>query len=111
MDYTTYSKGAGGKQIPLGKISVKGGAGVADKKTLLTPQGVATPVSAEELKGLKLNPVFLAHEKKGLLKTLADLPRNPDKAAKDMEADKGEQLTPADYEAQGKKPPAAGGES
>ena len=108
VDYTTYAKGAGGKMISQGKVSVRGGADVADKKTLVTPEGVPTQVSEAELKALRLNPVFLAHEKKGALKVLTTLPRDPDKAAADMDKDKSGQITPSDYTNQGKDAPKTG---
>lgn len=108
MDYTFYAKGANGKQIAQGIISVKGGAGVANKKTLITPQGLVTPATADEIKKLRTNPVFVAHEKDGFLKVLEKDPRDADKAAADLARDEGDQLTADDYAAEGKKAPENG---
>ncbi|MDL2313386.1 hypothetical protein LJC36_00220 [Desulfovibrio sp. OttesenSCG-928-C14] len=108
MSYTTYKKGANGKQIATGEINVKGGADVADKRTLVTPQGVVTAVTAKEAELLKSHPVFKAHQEAGMVKILASLPKDPDKAAADQNRDESGQVTPEDYRAEGKTPPSSG---
>lgn len=107
MDYVTYSKGPNGKQVPDGHITVKGGADVADKRTLLTPEGVVTSVSNDELKQLRSNPLFKVHEASGAL-LVTDKKPEPAKAAADLQRDESSQLTPQDYEALGKTPPETG---
>lgn len=52
----------GGKQI-----LIAGGANIPDKH-FLTPQGVVTKVTAEDLAGLKKNRVFELHHKNGFLR-------------------------------------------
>lgn len=108
QDYAFYTKGANGKPIREGVISINGGAGVAHKKTLVTPLGVVTSVTAEELKKLRTNPVFKAHEAEGYVKALDKDPRDADKAAADMQRDASDQLTPGDYAAAGANPPQSG---
>lgn len=52
----------GGKQI-----LIAGGANIPDKH-FLTPQGVVTRVTAEDLAGLKKNRVFELHNKNGFIR-------------------------------------------
>ena len=108
VDYAFYAKGPNGKPVPQGVISINGGAGVANKKTLVTPLGVVTPVTADELKKLRTNPAFKEHEAGGHLKVLEKDPRDADKAAADMARDQSGQMTPEDYEAAGLRVPQTG---
>ena len=108
--YTTYKTVAGGKQVPVGFIAVRGGAGVTDKRTLISPQGVITPVTAEQAALLKADPVFRLHQKNGMVKILEKDPRDAGKAAVDLDRDKSAQVTRADYLAEGKEPPKAAGD-
>jgi hypothetical protein len=108
MEYAFYTKAANGKQIRQGCITVHGGAGVANRKTLVTPQGVLTQVTADEVKKLRANPLFAQHEKDGFMKVLDKDPRDADKAAADLRRDPGDQLTSGDYQAAGKNAPETG---
>lgn len=47
--YTIYSDGANGLKVPQGSVIVKGGTGIANDR-LITPLGIITSVSEEELK-------------------------------------------------------------
>lgn len=107
-EYTTYETVAGGKMVPVGSIHVNGGAGVADRRTLVTPRGVVTSVTEEEAARLKTDPVFQIHEKNGLVTILNRDPRDADKAARDFDRDKSAQVTDADYKARGRKAPKTG---
>ena len=49
-EYTSWTKGRNGENKRLKSVLIKGGANVVDKKTLETPAGVITEVSAEDLK-------------------------------------------------------------
>lgn len=108
VHYTLYEKVAGGKKVAVGSIAVKGGAGVTDKRTLITPQGVVTAISDTEAAQLKVDPVFKIHEKHGAVKILAMDPRDADRAASDLDADKSAQLTADAYKRAGKTPPTTG---
>lgn len=50
------------------KILIKGGANVADRKTLYTPKGVVTQVSDEDLALLEKDYSFQQHVKNGFIK-------------------------------------------
>jgi 16S rRNA U516 pseudouridylate synthase RsuA-like enzyme len=106
VDYSFYRKNAAGKMVRDGFVRVKGGADVADKKTLQAPDGVVTEVTEAEAKKLEANPVFQKHKKAGLVKTVKTAPAK--KAGRDLAADKSRQVTPADYKEEGKQPPATG---
>ncbi|MDR2745585.1 MAG: hypothetical protein LBB66_10405 [Desulfovibrio sp.] len=106
VDYCFYKKNAAGKMVPDGFVRVKGGADVADKKTLLTPDGVATEISEADAKKLEANPVFRKHKKAGMVKAVKNAETKT--AGKDMAEDKSRQATPADYKKTGQEPPATG---
>ena len=108
VEYTLYEEIAGGKQVATGSIFVMGGAKVANKKTLVTPQGVVTPVSDAQAEQLKRHPLFKIHEANGNVKILEKDPVDADNAATDLDGDKGAQLTPEDYKKTGKKTPKTG---
>lgn len=95
--YTNYEKGAGGVSIAVEKVLIKGGAGIANKR-LITPLGVATEVTENELKALHNNPDFLAHKKQNFI-VVREKKADPDKVATDMQQhDKSAPLTDADYQ-------------
>ena len=108
VDYVTYAKGPNNKQVPQGRVRVQGGADVAAKKSLVTPHGVATQVTAAQLKQLRANPVFARHEAAGALKVLEKNPADADKVAADLARDESAPLTPGDYTSEGKTPPTTG---
>lgn len=108
VNYTLYEKVAGGKKVAVGSITVKGGSGVTDKRTLITPQGVVTAISDMQAAQLKEDPVFKIHEKHGAVKIIATDPRDAERAAADLDADKSAQLTADAYKRAGKTPPTTG---
>jgi hypothetical protein len=93
--YTCYAKDAtGGKQLPraLRVVLIHGKANVIDKKLLVTPQGVVTTITEDQLEDVrKFSAAFRRHEERGFLKILS---RNPgqkevDKIGGDMPLDTG----------------------
>lgn len=85
----------GGADLPSRgrSVIVKGGHGVATKN-LLTPLGVHTEVTDEEMEILKANHVFQKHLKIGSV-VVQSRKADPEKVLKDMGApDPSEPLTP-----------------
>lgn len=101
--YTLYAQGINGVNIPSVSVEIKGGADVTDKN-LVTPDGVITKITAEQLDILKQNKDFQNHLEHGHIKYFATNP-NIEREAPKMEKDKSKQLTPSDYEKKGKKAP------
>ena len=96
--YATYRPSLnGGKEVPviLKKILIKGGTGI-NRRNLVTPMGVATAVTDEELSHLESNAEFIAHKERGFIK-VTKANTAPEKVAKDMAIkDGGAQITPED---------------
>lgn len=84
--YNVYKDVVGGKKEVIKKILIKGGAGVANRKTLEISGGIPTEVTEEELELLENNPVFKLHKANGHILILA-------KADKYEAADKAENST------------------
>lgn len=104
--YATYKK-KGANDLPgiEKKILIKGGAGVANDR-IVTPHGVVTEISDEELEFLQKNsPSFNRHVDRGYLKVLTKNPSESDtkKVAGDMEEDESAPLTPEKLKSEGKK--------
>lgn len=90
------------------EILIKGGANVADKKTLVTPSGVSTEVSREDLDLLMRNPSFKRHLERGFLRIVETESKYKaqDEAEKMEKKDKSAQLTKESYKKRGRKAPA-----
>ncbi len=75
--YTTWKSGANAaNDLPRKdrQVLIKGGTGVINKQ-LVTPYGVVTRISAEQLQLLRDNcPAFVRHEANGFLKVLENDP-------------------------------------
>lgn len=90
----------GGADLPVfeGDVLIKGGAGIANDR-LITPRGVVTTITEEQLEICRADPVFVAHEKNGFIQVgerLIDV----EKAVADMEGrDKSAPIVPADLPA------------
>lgn len=99
-EYADYVKA--GDQLNIAhKVLIKGGHGVMNKN-FLTPLGVVTEVSDEDLRFLMNNSAFKFHLEGKFLK-VEEKAYEPEKVAADMErADNSAQITPADYEPGGK---------
>lgn len=97
--YTIYSDGQNGLKVPQGSILVKGGTGIANDR-LITPLGISTSVSAEELEQLKSNPIFKQHLENGFIVVQEDgKEQDAEKVAAEMSLDnKDAPVTPSDYQ-------------
>lgn len=94
--YTAYNQGMGDLPIEAGSVTIKGGAGVADKR-LFTPLGVVTAIDEAQLELLKTVPAFEAHQKNGFI-TVRDRKVDEEKAAVDMAGrDGSDPLVDADF--------------
>lgn len=67
VNYRTFGASRGDVPVPSGGIVIKGGANVAQGSSLWTPQGVSTPVSAEQLEQLEASSLFCKHRDGGYL--------------------------------------------
>lgn len=84
--YTVYKLLPGGMKTPAAEVLIKGGANAVDKKTLVTPEGVSTEVTDEELALLKAHPLFKEHLSRGFVKIVETKYREEaEKAVKDLE--------------------------
>lgn len=95
--YQNYSLGAEGQMpIPTSFVYIKGGAGVANDR-LVTPLGVVTEISDDDLVELEKNGIFRLHRDAGFL-IVRPRSADPEKVAGDMaDNDKSAPLTPADF--------------
>ena len=80
--YCNYDNGGGDLPVLKKKVLVKGGA-TRGGKGLITPLGVRTEVSEEDLAFLEANPAFQRHKSAGFI-TVFKSAKDPDKIAKDM---------------------------
>ena len=105
--FAVYEKKSGNVLVVKKSILIKGGANVADKKTLITPSGVATEVSKEDLEILKANTAFKKFMERGFIKVLESGSKfkAQDEAEKMAEKDASAQITKEDYKKKGKKAP------
>lgn len=68
--YTLYQTGGADLPVALPPVLIKGGAGIANSH-LVTPDGVVTEITDEQLAYLRQDPCFLHHEKHGFIKVSA----------------------------------------
>jgi len=101
-EYATYVKGGGDVPRVAKSVTLKGGTGIASKH-FVTPEGVMTEVSDEDLEFLKKHPLFQFHEKKKFVVVQARKVA-VEKVVKDMEPkDASAPKTPSDFESKGEK--------
>jgi hypothetical protein len=99
QDYIQYEKGPNDTPIPVRTVRIAGGANLANKN-FLTPRGVSSTVTDDELEFLKKHPHFQHHMKAGFMtydekKRASDI----DDVVGDMKAaDKSAPKTPKDFE-------------
>jgi len=97
VSYATYKTDT--KDIPVieKNILIKGGTGVSDKN-FVTPKGVVTEVTSEELEHLKSNEVFKLHMQNGFI-TVEEKKQKPvEKVVVNMkDADKSSPIRPQDF--------------
>lgn len=95
---TFWEKGPEGMPTQTRAIRINGGHGKADRRTLITPIGVHTEVTDEELELLKTNPSFMRQVKAKFI-AIREKKADAEAVASDMEAaDKSAQLSEADFE-------------
>lgn len=105
IEFGDWKTTTGGINRLVRSVLIKGGAFVADKKTLESVKGVVNEVTDEDYDWLKDNPTFKQMVNDGYIVVF-----EKENSAK-KEADKGDmkdnsaQLTPEDFEAAGKEPP------
>lgn len=78
-------------------ITIKGGAGVADKHTLLVAPAILSEISDADFKLLQSNKSFMNHLENGFIVTSQGR-TSPEKVAKDM-TEKADGSTPIDEKA------------
>ena len=84
MTYAVYRQGENDLPEVDKKVYVKGGANLANKN-LITPKGVVTEVSDEDLALLEANELFQRHKKNGFI-IVSQTQADPEKVAQDMTA-------------------------
>jgi hypothetical protein len=110
VDYTTYVKNDPKSPVVIEQVvSIAGGANVVAKGAgLLTPHGVATAVTPEQLDALRANAIFQLHEANGFV-TVSKAKEDPENVATDMTTrDTSAPLVQADFEAEGMEVPETG---
>ena len=100
--YTNYDQPASKGGVPIERCSVliRGGAGVADGSSggIITPNGLATSVTDEQLCELEKNEDFKRHKAANFI-TVRARSADVDKVAADMsKTDKSRPFTPASRE-------------
>jgi len=105
--YTNHMAGGGDMPIELPPVTIKGGAGIANER-LMTPRGVVTEVTEQEVEYLRQNEVFKMHEKNGFIE-VSESRVDPDIAAADMTGrDNSAPLVPEDFKPE-EQPASVGG--
>lgn len=101
--FTEYKQVTKDLNEPIRKVQVKGGANVITKN-LITPRGVPTQITDDDLAFLEKHPLFKEMKEKGFL-TVSKFKKDPDKVAEDMTSkDRTAQRVPGDF----KKAPTVG---
>lgn len=107
VTYTEWKTSPGGLSVAGKSVTINGGANVAHRKTIITPRGVGTQVTDDELAFLENDAVFKFHKKGGFITidSVKDI-RDADLAASDMEGrDDSAPDVEQDYLAEGLKAP------
>lgn len=95
--YRTFAKGGGDMPVVESSILIKGGAGIANKN-MITPRGVMTTITSEELAILETNESFRMHKDNGYITVESKKADADEVAEKSMKKkDKSAPVTPADY--------------
>lgn len=107
--YTNHAQGGADLPIDLPPVRVKGGAGVMNDR-IVTPRGIVTEVTEEEVEYLRANQVFQLHEKNGFV-MVSDSYGDPDSVAADMTGrDNSAPVVPQDLKDED-QPAAVGGDA
>lgn len=84
VSYTGYAENKNDAPARVAvSVVVKGGAGVANRRTLETPRGVVTEVTQEQAEFLSAHPVFKKHLQNGFVQ-VSELNATGDEAAADL---------------------------
>ena len=104
QEYTFYKTIRDGRSIrhipePEKTVRIKGGQGVMEQKSLLTPDnGVVTEITDEQAELLKTHPCFLEHEKNSKVRIVNNKLNVEKTVEKHMDKeDDSAQLTPSDF--------------
>lgn len=99
MVYTNFVNKGNDLKVPFEEVLIRGGAHVINHKTLITPLGIRTEVTAAQYEMLKRNTVFAQHVKNGFI-VVQDVKQKVEKVVeKHMESkDESAQMTKADFE-------------
>lgn len=105
--YCKYDNKRKDMNILLESVEIKGGSGVADKKTLECYNGgKITPITEQQYSWLKDDPLFKLHESKGYIRVEKSKMSAENKAEREAEVkDKSAQLTVKDFKEQGIEEP------
>lgn len=107
QEYTDWQMMDGGVNTIIRSIRIEGGHGVINKH-FITPQGVATQVTEEELAFLQNNYSFKEHMKNGFI-VVDKKKSDTERVVRDMKArDGSSQIVPDDYSKKGRKAPKIG---
>lgn len=104
VKYTSYRKTVNDLPEVVYQVLIAGGANVANKH-VVTPRGVVTEVSADDLAHLEQNELFQRHKKNGFI-LVDSIKVDPEVKAADMQhRDSSAPMTPNDYDGKdGPKP-------
>lgn len=105
IEFGDWKTTTGGINRLVRSVLIKGGAFVADKKTLEAVKGVVNEVSDEDYEWLKENPTFKQMVNDGYIVVFEKEGPATKEADKGDMKDNSAQLTPEDFEAAGKEPP------
>lgn len=98
--YTNHKQGGADMPIALEPVVIKGGAGVMNDR-LVTPRGVVTSVTEQQVEYLRENEIFKLHEANGFVMVSEEY-TDGDKAAADMTGrDNSAPVVPQDNIAEG----------
>lgn len=102
--YQVYRKGGADLPVVDKTILVAGGANVANDH-FITPKGVVTSITDDDLQLLEQNPVFALHKANGFI-TVEAKEVSVERVVSDMEArDEAAPLTESDFIEKGQTPP------
>lgn len=105
--YSVWEKTGNDIPVPKRIVTIKGGNSVAGKN-LITPRGVATFVTDQQLEALEKCDAFKRHKDRGYLR-VDKQEMAPEKAVASLNSkDESAPLTPETFEAEGKKAPKTG---
>lgn len=94
--YTTYKTGENGVSHPVSQVFIAGKANITNKH-FITPLGMVTEITEEQLQELRSNDLFKLHEKNGFLK-VSERKADVEAAVSDMAGpDASAPLTEADF--------------